>query len=61
MPGTQDLDKVERYRLAAEEALNQLDWAIGYLYRIRKTPEADVLADNRQTIRQGLQRGARRD
>ena len=61
MPGTQDLDKVERYRLAAEEALNQLDWAIGYLYRIRKTREADVLADNRQTIRQGLQRGARRD
>ena len=28
---------VDRYRKAAEDALQQLDWAIGYLHGIRKT------------------------
>ena len=30
-------DETERYRRAAEDALQQLDWAIGYLHGIRKT------------------------
>jgi len=28
---------VDRYRQAAEDGLQQLDWAIGYLHGIRKT------------------------
>ena len=41
----------ERYRAAAEAALDQLDWCIAYLHRIRKSPIADVLARNRSEIR----------
>jgi hypothetical protein len=49
-----DPDELERYRRAAEDALQQLDWAIGFLHGIRKNAEAKVLARNRQTIRQHL-------
>jgi hypothetical protein len=49
-----DLDELERYRRAAEDALQQLDWCIGYLHGIRKNGEARVLARNRQTIRTNL-------
>jgi hypothetical protein len=49
-----DLDEMERYRQAAEDALQQLDWCIGYLHGIRKNSEARMLARNRQTIRQNL-------
>jgi hypothetical protein len=45
---------VERYRRAAEDALQQLDWAIGYLHGIRKNSEAKMLSSNRQAIRQNL-------
>ncbi len=31
-------DSEERYRQAAEDALQQLDWCIGYLHGIHKTP-----------------------
>jgi hypothetical protein len=41
----------ERYRAAAEATLDQLDWCIAYLRRIRKSPIADVLARNRSEIR----------
>jgi hypothetical protein len=44
----------ERYREAAEAALDQLDWCIGYLHRIRKSPLADALARNRSEIRRRL-------
>ncbi|MBV9941189.1 MAG: hypothetical protein JO262_03580 [Solirubrobacterales bacterium] len=30
-------DQTERYRQAAQDALEQLDWCIGYLHGIRKT------------------------
>ena len=30
-------EDTERYRRAAEDALQQLDWCIGYLHGIRKT------------------------
>ena len=49
-----ELDETERYRRAAEDALQQLDWCIGYLHGIRKSSEAKVLARNRQVIRQNL-------
>jgi hypothetical protein len=47
-------DELERWRRAAEDALQQLDWAIGYLHGIRKHPEARVLAANRRFIRERL-------
>ena len=45
-------DELERWRRAAEDALQQLNWAIGYLHAIGKTSEARVLAANRRVIRQ---------
>jgi hypothetical protein len=44
----------ERYRRAAEDALQQLDWAIGYLHGIRKTQISRALAKNRAYIRTRL-------
>lgn len=49
-------DTQERYRQAAEDALQQLDWCIGYLHGIRKTPISRQLARNRTYIRQNLLR-----
>jgi hypothetical protein len=57
-----DLDEMERYRRAAEDALQQLDWAIGYLHGIRKVGISRALARNRTYIREGLlQRSAQPD
>ena len=47
-------DELERWRRAAEDALQQLDWAIGYLHGIGKDSEARALAMNRRVIRQRL-------
>ena len=44
----------ERYREAAEATLEQLDWCIGYLHRIRKSALAEALARNRSEIRSRL-------
>jgi hypothetical protein len=44
----------ERYRRAAEDALQQLDWTIGYLHGIRKTKISRTLAQNRAYIRRNL-------
>lgn len=44
----------ELYRRAAEDALQQLDWAIGYLHGIHKTSISKALAKNRTHIRQRL-------
>jgi len=46
----------ERYRLAAEEALDQLDWCVNYLYRIRKGRIAKVIEKNRSVIRREMDR-----
>jgi hypothetical protein len=46
--------EVERYRQAAEDALQQLDWCIGYLHGIRKLDVSRALAKNRSYIRQQL-------
>jgi hypothetical protein len=44
----------ERYRQAAEDALQQLDWCIGYLHGIRKVDVSKALARNRTFIRSRL-------
>jgi hypothetical protein len=46
--------EVDRYRRAAEDSLQQLDWAIGYLHGTGKTDIATALAKNRSFIRQRL-------
>jgi hypothetical protein len=47
-------DELERWRRAAEDALQQLDWAIGYLHGIHKTDISRALAKNRAYIRKSL-------
>jgi hypothetical protein len=49
-----DKDELERYRQAAEDALQQLDWCIGYLHGIRKLDVSRALAKNRSYIRSQL-------
>lgn len=46
----------ERYRQAAQDALQQLDWTIGYLHGIRKTKISKQLAKNRSFIKRELMR-----
>ena len=46
--------ETDRYRRAAEDALQQLDWAIGYLHGIRKVEISKALAKNRSYIRRKL-------
>jgi hypothetical protein len=46
-----ELDReIERYREAASSALGQLEWAVGYLYEIRKPELASALDRNRKQI-----------
>ena len=51
-------NQAHQYRRAAEDALQQLDWCIGYLHGIRKTKISRQLARNRAYIRQNLMREA---
>jgi hypothetical protein len=46
--------EADRYRKAAEDALQQLDWAIGYLHGIHKVEISKALAKNRSYIRKEL-------
>ena len=46
--------EADRYRKAAHDALQQLDWAIGYLHEIKKGQLARALARNRDQIRREL-------
>jgi hypothetical protein len=46
--------ETDRYRRAAEDALQQLDWAIGYLHGIHKVDISRALARNRSYIRSQL-------
>ena len=46
--------EADRYRKAAEDALQQLDWVIGYLHGIRKVEISRALAKNRSYIRTQL-------
>ena len=45
---------VERYRRASEDALQQLDWCIGYFHGCGKKGIARALSDNRSHIRRHL-------
>jgi hypothetical protein len=56
--GKMTTQQAERYRTAAEDALGQLDWCIGYLHGIRKIQISAQLAKNRAYIRQRLMREA---
>jgi hypothetical protein len=47
-------DEVERWRVAAEETLAQLDWCVTYLHRIRKRQLAAALARNGAEIRRRM-------
>ena len=47
-------DETDRYRQAAEDALQQLDWCIGYLHGIHKTKISSQLARNRTHIKRNL-------
>jgi hypothetical protein len=51
-------DEGRRYRQAAEDALQQLDWCIGYLHGIKKGRISTQLAKNRSYIRRHLMREA---
>jgi hypothetical protein len=46
--------EAERYRVAAELALDQLQWCINYLYQIRKPTIAMQLKRNREHIQAQL-------
>jgi hypothetical protein len=52
--GDRPRGETERYRQAAEDALQQLDWCIGYLHGIRKVKISRALAKNRGHIRTQL-------
>lgn len=47
-------DETDRYRQAAQDALEQLDWCIGYLHGIHKTKISSQLARNRAHIKRNL-------
>jgi hypothetical protein len=47
-------NEAERYRRAAEDALQQLDWCIGYLHGSNKANIAAALSKNRSHIRKEL-------
>jgi len=49
-----DDDENERYKQAAQDALEQLDWCIGYLHGIHKTKISSQLAKNRAHIKRNL-------
>ena len=49
-------NEAEPYRRAAEQALHQLDWCIGYLHGIHKTTISAHLARNREHIERDLMR-----
>jgi hypothetical protein len=46
--------ELRRYRRAAEDALEQLNWCIGYLHGIGKPTVSRALARNRRFIRSEL-------
>jgi hypothetical protein len=50
----QTKQEAERYRRAAEQTLEQLDWCVDYFYRIRKREIAEAIAKNRTSIRKRM-------
>jgi hypothetical protein len=58
--GARDDDDIQReitrYRRAAEETLDQLDWCVDYLYGIGKPRIARAIRQNRSAIRRRMRR-----
>ena len=52
------MKEVDRYRTAAEDALQQLDWCIGYFAGAHKSQIARELSANRVHIRREFMRRA---
>jgi hypothetical protein len=52
------MEEVDRYRTAAEDALQQVDWCIGYFAGSHKSSVARALSSNRAHIRRQLMRRA---
>ncbi len=52
------MKEVDRYRTAAEDALQQLDWCIGYFAGAHKAQIARELGANRVQIRRDFMRRA---
>ena len=50
----QTKQEAERYRRAAEQTLEQLDWCVDYFHRIRKRQIAELIAKNRTSIRKRM-------
>jgi hypothetical protein len=50
------LGEVDRFRTASEDALQQLDWCIGYFTGCGKSKIAKALGANRAQIRKNLRR-----
>jgi hypothetical protein len=50
-------DEIDRYRVASDSALGQLEWIVAYLHRIRKGNIAMALDRNRKQIIEELQNG----
>jgi hypothetical protein len=53
-PNADASDEADRYRQAAEHTLDQLDWTVDYLHRIRKTDVARALGKNGSSIRRRM-------
>lgn len=49
-----DDEQLKRYRRAAEDSLQQLDWCIGYLHGLGKVEISRALSKNRSYIRTQL-------
>ena len=48
------MEDVDRYRTATEDALQQIDWCIGYFTGCNKASIAKALSSNRAYIRKHL-------
>jgi hypothetical protein len=47
-------EEIARYRRAAEETLEQLEWCVNYLHRIRKGRIAEAVNKNRRQIQRRM-------
>ena len=54
--GDGEAERADRYKKAATEGLEMLDWSIGFLVGSRKYEIAAKLAQNRKHIREDLMR-----
>ena len=49
-------EEIARYRHAAEETLEQIEWCVAYLHRIRKNRIAEAIDKNRRHIQRQMSR-----